>query len=60
VRPALAFALIYAPDESDLPENGSASSPNFDRTDGSDVASGVAIFSSLAQGRAAYHRVAKG
>ncbi len=49
----------YHPDESRLTEIGDATSRNFVRTDGTYVSSGVAVFASASQGRAAYAALTK-
>jgi hypothetical protein len=49
----------YTPDQSDLTENGDASSPEFTLTDGSFVSSSTGIFLDAKQGRTAYARVVR-
>ena len=49
----------YDPDESRLTEIGDATSRDFVRTDGTYVSSGIAVFASASQGRAAYAAVTK-
>jgi len=50
---------FYNPDQSDLTQHGSASSPEFTLSDGSYATSSVGIFSSVKEGQTAYRRVVR-